>query len=79
MLKMLGENRNRREKTELQTATGRGSSRSAQVFVTGHGGLGSPARRKGREALGRAALGRADHNDGALGRDALGWEGRLRW
>ena len=47
--------------------------------MTGHGGLGSPARRKGREALGRAALGRADHNDGALGRDALGWEGRLRW
>lgn len=43
--------------------------------MTGDGELGSPARRKGREALGRATLGRADRKCRGSGAGCA-WLGR---
>ena len=80
---MLGENHNCREKTGSRTVTGSGQqgfhpvSWAEQVLVTRERALQHEGR--GHEVLARAALGRADSKCPALGRDALGWGGRVTW
>lgn len=80
---MLGENRNRREKTGWQTATGSGQqgfhpvSGAEQVPVTRGWTAGLSSKKEGKWGAGKGSAGQSGQQ--VLGWDALGWGGRGTW